>query len=56
MSCGGELRTVDKEAVRDRIPPRTYLWRNEFFECLRCHKLYWHGTHWEKITTRLRHL
>src|SRR5947209_2987103 len=48
MSCGGELQVVDKEAVRDRIPPRTYLWRDEFFECVRCHKLFWHGTHWEK--------
>jgi uncharacterized protein with PIN domain len=56
MSCGGELQTVDKEAVRDRIPPRTYRWREEFFECVRCHKLFWHGTHWENITTRLHRL
>ncbi|MDB6109089.1 MAG: hypothetical protein JWR69_839 [Pedosphaera sp.] len=56
MSCGGELQRVDKEAVRDRIPPRTYRWRDEFFECARCRKLFWHGTHWEKITTRLHKL
>jgi uncharacterized protein len=53
MSCGGELRAVEKEAVRKRIPPKTYLWRNEFFECARCGKLYWHGTHWENIAKRL---
>ena len=26
MSCGGELRPGDKEALRERIPPRTYRW------------------------------
>jgi len=26
MSCGGELIPGDKEALRERIPPRTYRW------------------------------
>lgn len=26
MSCGGELRRIPKEAVRERIPPKTWLW------------------------------
>jgi uncharacterized protein with PIN domain len=56
MSCGGELRQVDKEAACARIPPKTYRWRNEFFECAKCGKIFWHGTHWEKIVTRLRGL
>jgi uncharacterized protein with PIN domain len=56
MSCGGELVEVDKEKVRERIPPRTYLWKNEYFECSRCGKLFWHGTHWDKIVNSLRRL
>lgn len=56
MSCGGELRSVDKESVRDRIPPKTYRWRDDYFLCTRCDKLFWHGTHWDKIGERLRGL
>jgi hypothetical protein len=54
MSCGGELRPVEKEAVRERIPPRTYPWRDEYYVCVGCGKLFWKGTHWEKIEAVLR--
>lgn len=50
MRCGGELIEVDKAQVRDRIPPRTYNWLSEFFECVHCHQLFWDGTHWQRIS------
>jgi uncharacterized protein with PIN domain len=53
MSCGGELRRGSKEALHERIPPRTYRWLNEFFVCSRCNKLFWHGTHWQRIVGTL---
>ena len=56
MSCGGELERGDKEALRERIPPRTYRWLSEFFTCRQCDKLFWHGTHWLKIQEHLRTL
>jgi len=53
MSCGGELHPGDKEALRERIPPRTYRWRDDYFVCARCDKLFWHGTHWRRIVGAL---
>lgn len=53
MVCGGELRPVKKEALRERIPPRTYRWLDEYFVCGRCDKLFWHGTHWARIQLEL---
>lgn len=53
MSCGGRLQAVDKESVRDRIPPRTYPWRDDYYVCQRCDKLFWQGTHWQKIRQHL---
>jgi hypothetical protein len=53
MSCGGELRRGSKEALHERIPPRTYRWLDEFFVCRRCDKLFWHGTHWHRIVETL---
>jgi uncharacterized protein len=56
MTCGGELDRVEKEALRERIPPRTYRWLDEYFVCRRCGKLFWRGTHWERISSQLRRL
>ena len=53
MSCGGELRTVEKEALRERIPPKTYRWLDEYFVCNRCDRLFWRGTHWTRIERQL---
>ena len=53
MDCGGELRQVSKESLQDRIPPKTYRWFDEYFLCAECDHVFWHGTHWEKISREL---
>jgi uncharacterized protein len=53
MSCGGQLSREDKEVLRDRIPPRTYRWLDEYYVCTRCGQLFWHGTHWQRIHRQL---
>jgi uncharacterized protein len=53
MRCGGELRRVDKESVRERIPPKTWRWIDDYFLCAQCGQLFWHGTHWQRITAEL---
>ncbi len=54
MACGGALRPTSKEEVRPRIPPRTALWKDEYFVCAGCDGLFWRGTHWERIEATLR--
>jgi uncharacterized protein with PIN domain len=54
MSCGGELRQENKDALKDRIPPKTFKWLDEYFVCSRCGKLFWRGTHWHKIQSELQ--
>jgi uncharacterized protein with PIN domain len=49
MHCGGELRSIEKETVKTRIPPRTYRWLDEYWICQRCEQLFWRGTHWQRI-------
>jgi len=39
--------------LREQIPPRTYRWQDEYFVCGRCGKLFWHGTHWLRIVSKL---
>jgi uncharacterized protein with PIN domain len=49
MACGGALESVPKAHVEGRIPPRTAVWKDEYFVCTGCGGLFWKGTHWEKI-------
>ncbi len=53
MACGGELLRRDKQSLRERIPPRTYRWLDEYFVCSVCDRLFWHGTHWQRIRDQL---
>lgn len=50
MACGAALREVAKERVRERIPPRTARWKDDYFLCAGCGRLFWQGTHWERIS------
>ena len=53
MACGGPLTEVPKDQIRGRVPPRTVDWLQRFYECARCRKLFWQGTHWQHIANRL---
>jgi len=54
MACGGELVPTPKETVGPRIPPKTARWKDEYFVCAGCDRLFWQGTHWERIEKRLQ--
>jgi uncharacterized protein with PIN domain len=56
MACGGELTAVPKEHVRDRVPKRSFEWIEQFYECQRCHQVFWQGTHWSRIARRLEQI
>jgi len=56
MVCGGRLRSVPRESARPEVPPRTFAWCQEYLRCERCAKLFWRGTHWERIAARLQSL
>jgi uncharacterized protein with PIN domain len=53
MSCGGVLESRPKDAVAERIPPRTARWRDDYWTCGSCARLFWKGTHWDRIARAL---
>jgi uncharacterized protein with PIN domain len=53
MACGGRLVAVEKQSVSARIPPRTARWKESYTLCRGCGRLFWEGTHWERIRARL---
>ncbi|MCS7016366.1 MAG: Mut7-C RNAse domain-containing protein [Gemmatales bacterium] len=56
MRCGGALRPVPKDEVWERIPPKTRLWLDQYYQCQRCGQLFWEGTHWQRIERALNEL
>jgi len=55
MVCDGQLERVPLAQVRDRVPTRARQACGRFFRCRECDKVYWDGTHWERIEQRLAH-
>jgi uncharacterized protein with PIN domain len=45
MICNGELVTVAKQEVADRVPPGTRSHVDDFVACASCDKVYWQGAH-----------
>ena len=53
VECNTPLQEVDKEAVFERIPPYVYLTQERFAACPSCKRVYWRGTHTEKMLQRI---
>jgi uncharacterized protein with PIN domain len=53
MECNGELETVRPGAVVERVPPGVIRDHQRFFRCRGCDRVFWHGSHWDRIGGRL---
>jgi len=54
--CNSPLQSVAKEAVRKRVPPYVFRTQEQFSLCPQCGKIYWRGTHWQRMRERLKRL
>ena len=53
MECNGELEIVSPDAVAGRVPEGVIQDHDEFFRCGSCGRVFWHGSHWDRIGGRL---
>jgi len=54
LRCNALLEPVEKQAVWERIPPKTRLWCTEYALCPGCGQLYWPGSHYERMQEWIR--
>jgi uncharacterized protein len=47
--CNGLLQNVPKEAVVAHLEPKTIRYYDEFFQCEACRKIYWRGSHFDRM-------
>ena len=49
LRCNGELREVPKSSVDAALLPRTREYYDRFHLCAGCGRIYWQGSHWQRL-------
>jgi uncharacterized protein len=50
MACNGLLRPLPKAEIVHRVPTRALEAHEEFQECASCRRVYWQGTHYQRMS------
>ncbi|HXG39883.1 MAG TPA: Mut7-C RNAse domain-containing protein [Candidatus Limnocylindrales bacterium] len=56
LRCNTELEDVARAEVLDRLPPRTRVEFDEFRRCRVCGRIYWKGSHYDRMRQLLEGL
>jgi len=51
--CNGPLEPIAEKEAAPRVPERTRAWRHEYRICPTCDRIYWEGSHTERIRARI---
>ncbi|MBM4300281.1 MAG: hypothetical protein FJ121_01940 [Deltaproteobacteria bacterium] len=52
--CNDPLAPLNRDQVQGRVSEHVFLHHRRFYECPRCHRVYWPGSHIQGITGTLR--
>ena len=56
LSCNCLLDTVNRDEVRAEVPDYIYQTQSQFHRCCDCGKVYWSGSHSEKVHQQLEEI
>ena len=56
IECNGKIESVEKAAVLDLLEPLTRKYYKDFYRCVDCGKVYWKGSHYNHMVSRLGRL
>jgi len=54
--CNTIVTKIDKEEVNEKVPQRVFENNDKFWICKKCNKIYWKGTHYEKMFEKINNL
>jgi uncharacterized protein with PIN domain len=54
LECNAPLQEIDRKSVEGRVPPYVFATQEKFRGCASCGRLYWGGTHRERMKEELR--
>ena len=52
--CNVAVKEIEKEKVKEKVPPHAYENHEEFWICPKCKRIYWMGTHWENMEKMIK--
>ena len=53
LKCNCRIVEVSKVTIRNRVPPRVYSTFEQFHTCPQCGRVYWPGSHYQRIWAKL---
>lgn len=56
IKCNSNLRKIEKNKILHLLPPKVREYHNDFYICELCNKIYWRGTHFEKMCSMIEKL
>ena len=56
LVCNRLLEPIEKEKIKDKVPPYVYSTQDEFDICQQCGRIYWSGTHRVKMLGMLNEI
>ena len=56
LLCNALLDKITRENAEGKVPDFVYYQQVEFYQCPQCHRIYWPGSHQERMEKRIRDL
>jgi uncharacterized protein with PIN domain len=56
VDCNAELAEVDRESVKDEVPPYVFATQKAFRRCPRCRHVFWDATHVDRVRRELEQM
>ena len=53
LECNQPLVPKEKEEIKGLVPPYVSQTQTQYMQCLACHRVYWRGTHWQRMSREL---
>jgi len=54
LECNGKLKAVQKSRILEQLEPLTKKYFEKFYQCSRCKKIYWKGSHFKQLDRIVR--
>jgi len=56
LECNQPLVEKSKQQVEGLVPPYVFKTQNQYMQCPHCRRIYWRGTHWQRMKEKLSKL
>ena len=54
--CNSEVEEIKKQDIKEKVPEKVFTNNEKFWLCKKCDKIYWKGSHYEKMFEKINAL